>query len=125
GKVPDLVFWTEALAGAVRAFERDRNSSESATVDIAQRLQALADEAHVMALAMDFTFLFDRERRLLSIGYSRADNSLDKNCYDLLASEARLASLFAIAKGDVSTRHWFRLGRTSTPLGNGSALISW
>src|SRR6201999_1511236 len=42
-----------------------------------------------------------------------------------LASEARLASLFAIAKGDVSTRHWFRLGRSATPIGNGSALISW
>ncbi len=47
------------------------------------------------------------------------------NCYDLLASEARLASLFAIAKGDVDTRHWFRLGRTATPIGSGSALISW
>ena len=42
---------------------------------------------------------------------------LDPSCYDLLASEARLASLFAIAKGDVPARHWFRLGRTATPLG--------
>ncbi len=125
GTIPELVFWTEALAAAVRAFERDRESSDGASLDMARRLQALADEARTMALAMDFAFLFDQERRLLSIGYSRADNSLDKNCYDLLASEARLASLFAIAKGDVSTRHWFRLGRTSTPLGNGSALISW
>lgn len=125
GKVPDLVFWTGALAGRIRSFARDCAPSSDDARDISKRLQALADEAHVMALAMDFAFLFDRERRLLSIGYSRADNSLDRNCYDLLASEARLASLFAIAKGDVSTRHWFRLGRTSTPLGNGSALISW
>ena len=78
-----------------------------------------------MALAMDFAFLLDPERKLLSIGYSLADNSLDPSCYDLLASEARLASLFAIAKGDVPTRHWFRLGRAATPLGSGSALISW
>src|SRR5213078_408753 len=56
---------------------------------------------------------------------SHAGNSLDRSCYDLLASEARLASLFAIAKGDVATRHWFRLGRAATPLGSGSALISW
>ena len=125
GKVPDLVFWTEALAGRIRSFSRDCAPSSDDARDISKRLQALAGEAHGMALAMDFAFLFDRERRLLSIGYSRADNSLDRNCYDLLASEARLASLFAIAKGDVSTRHWFRLGRTSTPLGNGSALISW
>ena len=78
-----------------------------------------------LALSMDFAFLLDRERKLLSIGYSLADNSLDPNCYDLLASEARLASLFAIAKGDVATRHWFRLSRAATAIGSGSALISW
>ncbi len=43
----------------------------------------------------------------------------------MLASEARLASFVAIAKGDVPTRHWFRLGRTETPVGYGSALVSW
>ncbi|WP_164075987.1 hypothetical protein, partial [Stenotrophomonas maltophilia] len=68
---------------------------------------------------------FNTERDLFSIGYSLADNSLDSSCYDLLASEARLASLIAIAKGDVPTRHWFRLGRTATPVGTASALISW
>ena len=66
-----------------------------------------------------------RTSSLLSIGYSLADNGQDANCYDLLASEARLASLFAIAKGDVATRHWFRLGRSAVPIGGGSALISW
>ena len=74
---------------------------------------------------MDFRFLLDPDRKLLSIGFSVATNRLDTNCYDLLASEARLASLFAIAKGDVETRHWFRLGRPATPIGSGSALISW
>ena len=74
---------------------------------------------------MNFAFLVDPERELLSIGYSLVDNCLDPSCYDLLASEARLASLFAIAKGDVPTRHWFRLGRTATPVGRGSALLSW
>ena len=89
------------------------------------RLKALAALARETAIAMDFAFLVDPERKLLSIGYSVAENRLDPSCYDLLASEARLASLFAIAKGDVPTRHWFRLGRTGTPLGRGSALISW
>ena len=77
------------------------------------------------ALDMDFRFLLEPEKKLLSIGFSVAANRLDTNCYDLLASEARLASLFAIAKGDVETRHWFRLGRPATPIGSGSALISW
>ena len=50
------------------------------------------------------------DRRLLSIGYLVAEDRLDPNCYDLLASEARLASFVAIAKGDIPARHWFRLG---------------
>ena len=75
--------------------------------------------------AMKFDFLFDHARHLFSIGYRVADGSLDSNCYDLLASEARLASFVAIAKGDVSARHWFRLGRGMTPVDRGSALISW
>ena len=78
-----------------------------------------------MALAMDFGFLLDHDRKLLSIGYRVADGALDPSCYDLLASEARLASFMAIAKGDVPARHWFRLGRAVTPIAHGAALISW
>ncbi|MFZ2100305.1 MAG: glucoamylase family protein, partial [Oricola sp.] len=122
---PEPVFWTEALSRRMREFERDRLLSENADNGIPARLHALAGRAHSMAMAMDFEFLLDPERKLLSIGYSLAENSIDANCYDLLASEARLASMFAIAKGDVPTRHWFRLGRAATPLGRGAALISW
>ena len=50
---------------------------------------------------------------------------LDPNCYDLLASEARLASFIAIAKGDAPARHWFRLGHAVTAVNGGAALISW
>ena len=60
-------------------------------------------------------------RMYLVIGYSAADDRLDPGHYDLLASEARLASLVAIAKGDVPTRHWFRLSRELTPVGAGAA----
>ena len=67
-----------------------------------------------MALGMDFGFLLDKKRNLLSIGYLVPEGQLDPNCYDLLASEARLASFFAIAKGDIPTSHWFRLGRAVT-----------
>jgi cyclic beta-1,2-glucan synthetase len=125
GNFPDLVFWTEALKKAAAEHDRDRVQTADAPHALKDRLRALAGTAREMALAMDFAFLLDPERKLLSIGYSVAGNRLDPSCYDLLASEARLASLFAIAKGDVATRHWFRLGRSATPLGNGSALISW
>ena len=63
---------------------------------------------------MDFRFLFDRDRELFSIGYSVTSRTLDPSSYDLLASEARLASFVAIAKSDVPVEHWFRLGRTLT-----------
>ena len=68
--------------------------------------------ASAYALEMDFKFLFDESRKLFSIGYQPALNSLDNSYYDLLASESRLASFFAIAKDDVPVDHWFRLGRT-------------
>ena len=121
----DLLFWIEALNRSVREHSRDRQQVVDAPQILNARLRSLADASRAMALDMDFAFLLDRDRKLLSIGYSQSENSLDANCYDLLASEARLASLFAIAKSDVTTRHWFRLGRAATPIGNGSALISW
>ena len=88
-------------------------------------LGELEETARNFATDMDFGFLLDPEKKLLSIGFSVATNRPDANCYDLLASEARLASLFSIAKGDVPTRHWFRLGRGATPMGSGAVLISW
>jgi len=119
GSESELVIWTVALCDQLTGQEADGAG------DLSPRLAAVATQARDMALAMEFAFLLDPEKKLLSIGFSAETNSLDPNCYDLLASEARLASLFAIAKGDVETRHWFRLGRTATPLGAGSALISW
>lgn len=121
----DIAWWIEVLGRAVSEHERDRLQLLAAPTAMKDRLTALANTARTMAMEMDFAFLLDPERKLLSIGYSLTDNGLDPSCYDLLASEARLASLFAIAKGDAPTRHWFRLGRLATPLGNGSALISW
>ncbi|MCB4770469.1 glycosyl transferase [Ancylobacter sp. Lp-2] len=125
GGTTDIAYWIETIGKAVSEYQRDRLQLPAAPAATKVRLTALADTARTMAMEMDFAFLLDPERKLLSIGYSLADNGLDPSCYDLLASEARLASLFAIAKGDVPTRHWFRLGRLATPLGNGSALISW
>ncbi len=92
---------------------------------LVRRLTMIAQGAEQMVHAMDFTFLFDPTRKLLSIGYRVPENSLDPSCYDLLASEARLASFVAIAKGDVPSAHWFHLGRALTPVEDGSALISW
>ena len=98
-------------------------SAEATT--IMRRLTAIADLAQQLFREMDFSFLFDHTRKLFSIGYRVGEGTLDPSYYDLLASEARLTSFLAIAKGDVSPDHWFRLGRGLTPVGRGSALISW
>lgn len=105
----------------IDAFER----SGHAAAALERRLSSLAERAAAMMAEMEFGFLLDPSRQLLSIGYQVAEGRLDPSCYDLLASEARLASFVAIAKGDVPARHWFRLGRALTPVDRGSALISW
>ena len=92
---------------------------------LVRSLQGIAVEAQRLFRETDFSFLFVPSRKLFSIGYRVRDGSLDPNCYDLLASEARLTSFLAIAKGDVDASHWFRLGRPLTPVGRGSALVSW
>ena len=108
----------DTLARAIEHSARDAAA-------LIRRFSAVTQTAEDMFRGVDFRFLFDNTRKLFSIGYRVSDGSLDPNCYDLLASEARLASFIAIAKGDVSSSHWFRLGRGLTPVGRGSALISW
>src|SRR5690606_31701858 len=88
-------------------------------------LLSIATRAYRYALAMEFDFLFDDDRELFSIGYQPNRHALDTSYYDLLASEARLASFIAIAKDDVSVDHWFRLGRTLTRSAGEAALVSW
>ena len=86
--------------------------------EIAAKAQRLFDET-------DFEFLFERERKLFAIGYSVGEGTLDTSYYDLLASEARLASFVAIAKGDVPPSHWLRLGRRLATSAFGPLLLSW
>ena len=99
--------------------------SASAAQLLMYRAAAIADLTKTMFDAMEFGFLFDPGRQLLSIGFRDSDGCLDSNFYDLLASEARLASFIAIAKGDLPAKHWFQLGRTLTPIDGSSGLISW
>jgi len=100
------------LLGAGRAAARLREAARSAT-----RATELAD--------IDYEFLYDRDRHLLAIGYNVGEHRLDASFYDLLASEARLASFIAIAQGKLPQEHWFRLGRSLTTTGGKPALLSW
>ena len=151
GAESGLVTWAEAVRLAVNSHVRDLSLLQSppqltafptiaelsdppvgepgdgspAAAMLVRRLQAIADQAQQLFRETDFSFLFDPTRKLFSIGFRVRDGTLDPSYYDLLASEARLASFLAIAKGEVAPDHWFRLGRALTPVGRGSALISW
>ncbi len=93
--------------------------------DRIEHFRALADRVAKLAEEMDWDFLYDETRDLLSIGYNVADLRLDQSFYDLLASEARLASFVCIAQGRLPQAHWFALGRLLTSSGREPALLSW
>ncbi len=93
--------------------------------ELVRKLTHLADEADRMVQEMDFRFLYDRSRKLLSVGYDAQRRRLLGSCYDLLASEARSAIFAAIAKGDIPQETWFLLGRTQVLWRGKSVLLSW
>jgi len=89
------------------------------------RIIALIDLTDKIIIDTDFSYLYSRENRLLSIGFNVEENKLTDTYYDLLASEARQASLVAIAKKDIEAKHWNNLSRTLTKLDKYKGLISW
>ncbi|MDO5557212.1 MAG: glucoamylase family protein [Clostridia bacterium] len=102
----------------VRSF-LNNNKGES------EKIQSLINIVDRIIDNTDFTKLYDYEKRLFSIGYNIEENKLTDSYYDLLASEARQASLVAIAKKDVTPKHWYNLSRTLTVLNRYRGLISW
>ncbi|WP_293604993.1 GH36-type glycosyl hydrolase domain-containing protein [Polaromonas sp. UBA4122] len=96
----------------------DGKSAQDALLHLAERCQTLY-------AAMDFRGLYDGKRHLFHIGLRVDEQVLDASYYDLLASESRLTSFLAIAKGDVPRRHWTALGRPFLSVGVAPALKSW
>lgn len=120
----EVVFWAGRLVQAMEprdAEGRDGTLSES--------LRGLANRAAAFVENMNFAILYDSQRKLFPIGYRLPDaegpGRYDGSFYDLLGSEARLASFVAIAKGDVPQEHWFHLGRLLVSAGGRPTLISW
>jgi cyclic beta-1,2-glucan glucanotransferase len=74
---------------------------------------------------VEYEFLYDEARHLMTIGYNVSTQRRDSSYYDLLASEARLASFVAIAQGQVPQENWFSLGRQLTNSAAGPTLLSW
>jgi cellobiose phosphorylase len=109
--------WCESLREAVAQSSRLALERIAAIQQTAIQCQELAE--------MDVSFLYDKSRKLFSIGYNVRDHRQDAGFYDLLASEARLGSYVAIAQDQVDGEHWFSLGRLLTSAGGRVALLSW
>ena len=88
-------------------------------------LHSLASRCANLYEAMNFKGLYDPKRRLFHIGLRVDEQVLDSSYYDLLASESRLTSFLAIAKGEVPKRHWSALGRPFLSVGGAPGLVSW
>ncbi|MDO8840486.1 MAG: glucoamylase family protein [Parvibaculum sp.] len=110
--------WFSELTVAFARGAQAQHELRESLLDAAMRSERLAEE-------MDFRPLFDQELRLFFIGYNHSADRVDAHHYDLMATEARLASFFAIAKGDVPLEHWFFLGRPLTQTKHGMSLVSW
>ena len=98
--------------------EQNKNYNE-------EEIEKLLEITNKLIEDTDFSALYNYEQQLFSIGFNIEENKLTDSYYDLLASEARQASLVAIAKKDIPSKHWNYLSRTLTILGKYKGLISW
>jgi cellobiose phosphorylase len=100
------------------------HSRRQASEQLAQ-LEELIAQSRELERGMGLRFLYDEERRIFAIGYQVAERRLDTSFYDLLASEARLTSFLAIARGDVPMEHWWALSRPFGSAYGRLPLLSW
>ena len=110
-----------AVAQACASLARASTDGPAAQADLLR----LAERCRALYAGMDFSGLYDRKRHLFHIGLRLEDHVLDASYYDLLASESRLTSFLAIAKGDVPRRHWSALGRPFLSVDGAPGLKSW
>ena len=94
-------------------------------VRLIEDLRMIAASAGGFAKQMDFSFLLDARRKLLSVGFDAESGQLYPSCYDLLATESRIAVFVAIAKEDIPQETWFLMGRGHTVYEGRPVLLSW
>ena len=128
GTAPDSMPSYRSLLTVARSLLASVTEPESAEL-LKERLLGLAARSARLANDMEFRFLFDPHRKLFTIGFRLADmdgpGRPDPTFYDLLASEARLASYIAIARSEVPQSHWFHLNRQLVSMKGWPTLVSW
>jgi hypothetical protein len=88
-------------------------------------LSSLARTAESLAEETEFAFLADPDRQILSIGYDVRGQKLHEACYDMIASEARIATFLAIARNEIPQQSWFKLSRDHAFAFGRFLLLSW
>ena len=114
-----------ALKQAALAFAAEPRGKRGLTDDLAAELTEIAETCDRLVRDMDFRFLYRKRRKALAVGYDLSSGRAEPSHYDLLASEARIATFIAIAKGDIPQEAWFRLGRAYTLFRGERILLSW
>lgn len=117
--VPEtLRAWLDELAAEATPARQNAEKQLAQVEDLIRRIQ-------VLERGMGMRFLYDEQRRIFAIGYQVGERRLDTSFYDLLASEARLTSLLAIARGEVPMEHWWAVGRPFGSANGRLPLLSW
>ncbi len=106
---------------ALKGFIREATIRAKTRIGIIENLAWQSGEL----ARMQYDFLYDEARHLLAIGYNVTEKRRDASYYDLLASEARLATFVAIAQGQLPQESWFALGRLLTTAVGEPILLSW
>jgi cyclic beta-1,2-glucan synthetase len=126
GRIPSLLDGREQEALEwCQGFERRVEQAGRQARSLMDEITGLEQRLDHYVQSMDFGFLFDPQRQVFHIGFNVDTGRLDPNYYDLLASEARITSLLAIAKGDVPQSHWLHLARPVTRIDDMRVLLSW
>lgn len=116
---------SQAIRGWGKRLSEAMSTSQWLAGEKMGELEELYAEIERFSDEMNLQYLYNPDRKLFSIGYNIENQRLDSSHYDLLASEARIASLVAIAKEDVPLEHWWALGRFYGSLGGRKILLSW
>jgi cyclic beta-1,2-glucan synthetase len=118
GMPREVSAWLDQLIGEIQ-------EASAIAAETVRRFEAFAAACERLAAGMNMSFLYDNDRRLFTVGYTVGGPAQYTSHYDLLASECRLASLVAIAKGDAPVQHWFSMSRTRALVGRHQVLLSW
>jgi hypothetical protein len=136
-ELPDLISELEArLNDTIQAAQNGSQSlgqqlksmlpvAQQNVLRLINSVSQVRHQARELANEMDFSFLLDKQRQLLSVGFDAQSEELQPYCYDLLATEPRTAVFVAIAKEDVPQDCWFRLDRPFTRDHGRPVLLSW